>query len=205
MISFCQTISRPELEAAVIKGKFQLGSFYTQRLMSECVAYARPVWSKLSMPTHRFILWQAVNHHLLTRDLLGAHHISVANFRCPVCDLVEESHGHLFFECIFSRKVLLLVSGWLGGITWPGKFEEWIAWLSNWKSDWLHSLMAASLVACTYFIWYNRNASCFNESCFTVFTIDYLIRQAVKARVLNVNSRHLSTRERQMIEFVKSL
>ncbi|XP_062080992.1 uncharacterized protein LOC133785792 [Humulus lupulus] len=194
MISFCQSISRSELQAGVIKGKLQLGSFYTQHLMNERVAYARPVWCKLSVPIHRFILWQAVNHHLLTRDLLAAHHIPVVNLRCPVCDLVEESHGHLFFDCIFSRKVLLLVSGWLGGVTWPGKFEDWIVWLSNWKSDWMHFIVASSLAACTYFIRYNRNACCFSDSCLTNFKIDHLIRQAVKARVLNVNSRHLSTR-----------
>ncbi|XP_062118717.1 uncharacterized protein LOC133832382 [Humulus lupulus] len=98
-------------------------------LSSERIAYERPIWCKLSVPKRRFILWQAINQHLLTRDLLFSHHIPVAY----------------------------------------------------------------------------RNACYFVDSCFTVFKVDQLIRHAVKARVLNITSRHLSTRERQMIEFVKSL
>ncbi|XP_062088879.1 uncharacterized protein LOC133795443 [Humulus lupulus] len=204
-MSFCQSISKSDLQAAVIKGKFQLGSWYNQCLMNERVVYAKPVWCKLSVPKHRFILWQAVNLHLLTRDLLVAHHIPVVNVHCPVCGLAEESRGHLFFDYIFSRNVLQLISGWLGGVSWPGNYENWIAWLSKWKSDWIHHIVAASLAACTYYIWYNRNTCCFNDSCFTVYKIDNLIWQAVKARILNVNSRHLSTKERQMFDFVKSL
>ncbi|XP_062093457.1 uncharacterized protein LOC133799459 [Humulus lupulus] len=202
---FCQSISKSDLQNAVVNGKFQLGSFYNQRLRIEKVDYAKPVWCKLSVPKHRFILWQAVNHHLLTWDLLVAHHIPVANTLCPVCDFAEESHGHLFFDCTFSRKVLQLISGWLGGIFWPVNYENWTAWLSKWKSDWIHHIVAASLAACTYYIWYNRNFCCFKDSCFTAFKIDTLIRQALKDRILNVNVRHLSTRERQMFEFVKSL
>ena len=124
---------------------------------------------------------------------------------CPVCGLVEESHNHLFFDCIFSREVLHLISRWLGGVTWSSKFEDWIAWLHSWKSNWIHFIVAASLYAYTYFIWLYRNACCFSDSCFTVFKVDQLIRQAVKARVLNVTSRNLSSRDRKMIEFVKSL
>ncbi|XP_062080585.1 uncharacterized protein LOC133785354 [Humulus lupulus] len=124
LMFFYKSISRSELQAAVNKGKLHLGTLYTQLLSSERITYERPVWCKLSVPKHRFILWQAINQHLLTRDLLASHHIPIETMRCPVCDHVEESHDHLFFDCIFSRKVLLLVSCWLGGVTKPGKFAD---------------------------------------------------------------------------------
>ncbi|XP_062100345.1 uncharacterized protein LOC133806236 [Humulus lupulus] len=205
LISFCSSISRSTLEAVVIKGKLHLGTLYVQLLSCECIEYERTIWCKLSVPKHRFIFWHAVNQHLLTRDLLYLRHVVVASVLCPVCGLVEESHGHLFFECIFSKKVLQLVSNWLGGVTWPEKYKDWTAWITNRKSGWLHHIVAATLAASIYFIWLNRNSCYFGDSCFTIFKVDHLIRYSVKARVLNISSRHLSTRERQMIEFVNCM
>ncbi|XP_062103245.1 uncharacterized protein LOC133814275 [Humulus lupulus] len=203
---FCNSVSRSDLEAVVVKGKLHLGTLDVQFLSCERIEYERPVWCKLSIPKHRFIFWQTINQHLITRDLLVLHHVVVDFVLCPVFGLADESHGHLFFECIFSKKVLQLFSSWLGGVAWPGNYEDWIAWLASWKSGWLHHVVVDSVLCPVFGLADESHGHLYFEcSYFTIFKVEQLIRHSVKARVLNISSRHLSTREKQMIEFVKSL
>ncbi|XP_062103721.1 uncharacterized protein LOC133814824 [Humulus lupulus] len=57
-------------------------------------------------------------------------------------------------------------------------------------------VVAVALAATIYYLWLNRNKCCFDNSCFSPSKIDNLIRFTVKARVLNINSRKFSSRER---------
>ncbi|XP_062080008.1 uncharacterized protein LOC133784748 [Humulus lupulus] len=107
--------------------------------------------------------------------------------------------------CIFSEKVMQAISSWLGEAIWPGNFADWRVWLAGCRRDWLFQVVSAALAAAIYFILLNGNKCCFDNSCYSVSKIDHMIRFSVKARVLNFNSRKLSSRERQMLEFVTSL
>ncbi|XP_062085937.1 uncharacterized protein LOC133792047 [Humulus lupulus] len=200
LIKLCRSLSSSVLEAAVVPGKLQLGKLYSLILVGEQVDYEKIVWCKTSRR-----LWQAVNKHLLTRDLLHYCHLNVPSLLCSVCAQVDESHSHILFDCIFSKMVMQKVYGWLGEVIWPEKFEDWLIWLAGRRRGWVYHVVAAALAATIYFLWLNRNHCCFDNSCFTVSKIDSLIRFSVKARALNINSRKFSSTERKMLDFVYCL
>ncbi|XP_062116335.1 uncharacterized protein LOC133830374 [Humulus lupulus] len=114
LIKLSKTLSSSTLNAAVIQGKLQLNKLYLLSIPGNPINSMKAVWCKLSVPKYRFILWQVINQKLLTRDLLHYCHISVSCLACPVCESKLESHSHLFFDCIFSKRVFQVVAGWLG-------------------------------------------------------------------------------------------
>ncbi|XP_062075642.1 uncharacterized protein LOC133779742 [Humulus lupulus] len=97
LIKMSHFVSGPALAATVVHSHLRLGKLYTQFISGAKIDYGPSVWCKLSVPKHRFVLWQAVNNHLLTRDLLHISHVNIPSLTCPVCTQVNESHSHLFF------------------------------------------------------------------------------------------------------------
>ncbi|XP_060965529.1 uncharacterized protein LOC133034457 [Cannabis sativa] len=98
--------SKPMVTAAVRKGKFIAARLYMGTLKLNIDSYYKSVWCNFSLPKHKFILWQLVHGHLLTRDNFQKFHIILDSSYCPVCDIEEESHHHLFFNCCVSREVV---------------------------------------------------------------------------------------------------
>ncbi|XP_062080660.1 uncharacterized protein LOC133785444 [Humulus lupulus] len=90
-------------------GKFKIGLLYARLIYQALAKYHQFVWSRMSVPKHKFITWQAVNSKLLTRDHLLRVFMVLDSVLCPVCELVDESHNHLFFECLFSQQVVRLI------------------------------------------------------------------------------------------------
>ncbi|XP_062075376.1 uncharacterized protein LOC133779430 [Humulus lupulus] len=205
LINLCQSLSRSELDGAVVNGKLQLGKLYSLVLPNKLVFYEKAVWCRLTVPKHRFILWLAVNQKLLPRDLLHQCHLPIPSLLCPACSQEDESHSHLFFDSLFSRRVMQTVYGWLGEAIWPVQYADWSQWLTGHRNGWISLVVAATLAATVYFIWLNRNHCCFEKSCFYVSRIDNLIRFSVKARVQNLNDQNFSIRERQMLDIVINL
>lgn len=63
--------SQDEVRVAGSTGKFKAAKLYNSSLYQQQVNYYQAVWCKISLPKHRFLLWQVVNSHLLTRDYMG--------------------------------------------------------------------------------------------------------------------------------------
>ncbi|XP_062104336.1 uncharacterized protein LOC133815521 [Humulus lupulus] len=118
------------LDEAVHHNKLCLKSLYHKLLNKDKVIFANVVWNSLSVPKHRFILWQATLGHLLTRDKLSLCHMDLPSLLCPVCEEDQESHAHLFFECPFSRLVVSQVKNWLGSGIWPSSIDGWSSWMA---------------------------------------------------------------------------
>ncbi|GKD33443.1 integrase, catalytic region, zinc finger, CCHC-type containing protein [Tanacetum coccineum] len=58
------------------------------------------------IPRHALNLWLVIKRRLKTQDLLRPwDNVDVGNLSCSLCDLQEDSHEHLFFECNFSKQV----------------------------------------------------------------------------------------------------
>ncbi|XP_062099866.1 uncharacterized protein LOC133805720 [Humulus lupulus] len=193
------------MKSATRNGRIHMSTLYSLVCPGELVHYGKSVWCKLSAPKHQFILWMAVNQKLNTRDWLQACHIHLPSICCPVCGQGEETHSHLFFDCIFSRKVLLAVQTWLRGFSWPTKFREWIKWMAVPRDGWFSLLIHAACAAAVYHIWLNRNHCWLNQSCLPVYQIDHLIRYSIKARVLNLAGSRCTYREKQMLRFACNL
>ncbi|XP_062089139.1 uncharacterized protein LOC133795698 [Humulus lupulus] len=87
-----ETFSDYILANATMNGKLRLKVLLSSILQRHPVEFAKVVWCCLTVPKHRFIPWQSVLGHLLTRDNLVRCQVSIASVLCPVCEQVEESH-----------------------------------------------------------------------------------------------------------------
>ncbi|XP_062104226.1 uncharacterized protein LOC133815395 [Humulus lupulus] len=74
-----------EVKAAGASGKFQTSKLYNNTLCQQQVGYHHTVWCQLSIPKHRFLLWQVVNSQLLTRDNMLSFCVPLESLMCPVC------------------------------------------------------------------------------------------------------------------------
>ncbi|XP_062103874.1 uncharacterized protein LOC133814991 [Humulus lupulus] len=104
------------------------------------------------VPKHNFVQWQAVNNHLLTRDLLHSSHVNITSLSCPVCYQMNESDLHLFFECIFSEKIRQAIANRLGDAIWLGNSNDWHDFLAGCRRDWLGQVVSDTLAVAVYFI-----------------------------------------------------
>ena len=68
---------------------------------------------KLKIPTKiAAFAWRLINDRLPTRTNLRKRHIEVTDSSCPFCSLVEETAGHIFFQC---SKIIQL---WWESLSW---------------------------------------------------------------------------------------
>ncbi|XP_062104256.1 uncharacterized protein LOC133815430 [Humulus lupulus] len=113
LIKMREFISREMLDKAVVNSKLKTSKLYFQMINKEKVPSASVIWCNLSLPKHRFILWQASLKHLLTRDNLLKFHLQLTSYLCPICEVQQECHEHLFFQCQFAHQVRKGVARWL--------------------------------------------------------------------------------------------
>ncbi|XP_062114711.1 uncharacterized protein LOC133825832 [Humulus lupulus] len=159
LLRLSQVIDATTLQQAEKGGKFRVKLFYTSLATAQKVLYAGTVWNKLLVPKHRFIYWQILNSQLLTRDHLSRI-MPIHSAICPVCASVNESHSHLFLECIFTRKLfgelLCILFGKIGTSVFFTLFVfqlvvlSWkLGRLSNvefWAAVWLFKAVASCFV-----------------------------------------------------------
>ncbi|KAK4409410.1 hypothetical protein Sango_0014000 [Sesamum angolense] len=119
-----------------------------------CVAWTPT--RQVQIPRHNFILVRYFGETLP----LDKHWISRGDNGCVLCDgQYVESHDHLFFNYLYTRRCLQIVQRQVR-FHWPlSGWQQCIKWASKrWRSE--HLLNAASralLAALVYYIWIERN------------------------------------------------
>ncbi|XP_062102994.1 uncharacterized protein LOC133813986 [Humulus lupulus] len=202
LLKLRQITDEESLRQAEKGGKFRVKKFYTSLIYAQRVVYAETVWNKLLVPKHRFIYWQIFNSQLLTRDHLSRF-LPIQSSFCPVCDLVLETHSHLFMDCIFSRRLFGEVSSWLGVFMWPKSFVELQDWCHLAVRGLKYQIMNVVLSATLYFIWKNRNKCIFESACSSASIISLEIRKVVKCRILGLGLLSFSKKDRYLINVVE--
>ncbi|XP_074263042.1 uncharacterized protein LOC141585872 [Silene latifolia] len=115
------------------------------------------VTNKLMVPKHGFILWLMAHRRLLTQDRLMRMGVIHSNC-CYLCGLDAESVEHLFFQCIYSKKCLALMSEWLNVDILEQQVLDWWVKYRN-RSLLIKKTVAAAVAALIYAIWRCRNQS----------------------------------------------
>ncbi|XP_062094015.1 uncharacterized protein LOC133800051 [Humulus lupulus] len=144
-----------EVKVAGSSGKIHPSKLYNSSLCQQQVDYHRAVWCRMSIPKHRFLLWQTVNSQLLTCDNLLRLCLALDSLLCPVCGISAENHAHLFFDCYLSKQILVIIFGWLGFQAWPSEFTSWLVWLSSRNPGIIFAIINSVLAAVVYSIWRN--------------------------------------------------
>ena len=100
---------------------------------------------------------------LLTQDRMRQWHVvnevDLALLRCPLCKGQQDSHEHLFFECLFSVQVWNLVMDMAGMRGISSKWSDIVAWLLPIsRQNKVTTIVGRLLVAASsYFVWQERN------------------------------------------------
>ncbi|KAL0392552.1 UNVERIFIED_CONTAM: putative ribonuclease H protein [Sesamum radiatum] len=150
----------------------------------------RVVWHGLlqgryKIPRHNFILWLAILEKLSTLD---KHWISRGDNGCVLCDgQYVESHDHLFFNCLYTRRCLQIVQRQVR-FHWPlSGWQQCIKWASKrWRSE--HLINAASralLAALVYYIWIERNNRKFTATSSAAESVARRVIEEVRLRILS--------------------
>ncbi|XP_075080594.1 uncharacterized protein LOC142166077 [Nicotiana tabacum] len=77
------------------------------------VEWMRLLCNNWSSPKWRFILYLAILERLYTRDRVLGWGIAISS-ACSLCEKVEESHEHLFFQCKYSTSIWSKLLQWVG-------------------------------------------------------------------------------------------
>ncbi|XP_062085627.1 uncharacterized protein LOC133791723 [Humulus lupulus] len=176
--------------AAAVKGdKLCLKLLYYSLLNRERVEFADVVWCSMAVPKHRFILWQASLGHLLTRDKLHQCNLELPSLLCPVCELEQESHAHLFFACPFSQQLRAHLLDWLGRDIWPITYANWCTWMCGKLKSLKYQVLAAALAAAVYMVWRNRNLCVFELRSLAIGPVIQLIKSSIRSRLARLKVR----------------
>ncbi|KAF4392663.1 hypothetical protein F8388_003083 [Cannabis sativa] len=176
--------------------------FYDEMIGAAKVPYATNVWHKLVVPKHRFIYWQIINEHLLTRDILSRF-LPIASGLCVVCDMALESHNHIFIDCIFAKKLINRVEGWSGVLNWPSYLSDFHQ-IKPAKTDLAAAVLNAIISTVLYMFWKNRNDCLFNDVCNNVSSLSKEIKCIVKARVVGAHCKNQKNKDQYVLSVVNS-
>ncbi|XP_074265998.1 uncharacterized protein LOC141588454 [Silene latifolia] len=79
------------------------------------------VWNILCLPKVNFICWLYVLNRFMTKERLLRYGIINSDL-CDLCGTTQETHSHLFSDCCYSQRCLILLKKWVD-IDWNGDFK----------------------------------------------------------------------------------
>ncbi|KAF4362168.1 hypothetical protein G4B88_002307 [Cannabis sativa] len=197
-----QKLHRVRQSLIRFRGKFHAKLFYNLQVEAQEVKYSRAIWNKLIIPKHRFILWQACNVQLLTRDHLSKFLI-IPSTLCPVCENDIETHTHLFFDCVFARKTFVEIGEWLGVVDWPKEAEKIQQWCTRGPLDFKNRVINSVFAASLYLLWKNRNSCIFDLVCSSPLKLSMEIRKLSHYRILSLTCNTSKKQDKYIIDVIR--
>ncbi|XP_021852226.2 uncharacterized protein [Spinacia oleracea] len=158
------------------------------------VHWDKMVWNRLNVPKHRFICWLAVHSKLQTTDKLAKIGIS-QSASCLICGLDDETHQHLFFQCQYSKQIIIAVHQWIG-FSIHGNLVQLVRKAGQSKaSKFRKHVYFAAVGAAVYLIWRCRNTSFWDNSIPTVSQSMKDLKQMAKSGIQVVLPKYVSKRD----------
>ncbi|GKC83225.1 reverse transcriptase domain, reverse transcriptase zinc-binding domain protein [Tanacetum coccineum] len=155
---------------------------------------------------HAIHMWLVLKQKLKTQDRLRQLDVGLNTdlnlLRCPLCDLVPDSHDHLFFECSFSSQVWSRVRGLCGmDYVSPRLMDvcDFIVPISKGKT--VVSILSRIVVAATsYHIWLERNSRLFKKKVSSPDQIVQVILSMVRLKLVTFKFKKMSTGSRLLLD-----
>ncbi|GJS06407.1 reverse transcriptase domain, reverse transcriptase zinc-binding domain protein [Tanacetum coccineum] len=178
----------------------------TIRSRADMVYWYNVVWFSHCIPRHAIHMWLVIQQKLKTQDRLlqwdVGPSIDLNLLKCPLCDLVPDSHDHLFFECSFSSQVWSKVRVLCGMDAIPPHLSDVVAFivpLSKGKT--VVSIISRIVVAATsYYIWLERNGRLFKKKTSTPGQIVDVIFSTVRLKLVTFKFKKMSTKSRLLLD-----
>ncbi|GJW28226.1 putative gag-pol polyprotein [Tanacetum coccineum] len=168
--------------------------------LADMVNWYIVVWFPQCILRHSIHLWLVVQQKLKTQDRLRqwdvGPSIDLNLLRCPLSDLVPDSHDHLFFECSFSTYVWSKVRVLCKMDVISPRLINVIAFIiliSKGKT--IVSILSRIVVAATsYYIWLERNGRLFKKKTSSPDHIVQVILSMVRLKLVTFKFKKMSTR-----------
>ena len=152
------------------------------------VKWNKVVWFSQCNPRMAFILWMAMRCKLQTQDRIMRWN-NDTNMKCALCNNVQDSHNHLFFECLYSKHIWSclkkkLRKEWLTD-TWENIMEQFANDPCN---NTINSVLARiTLETAVYHIWKERNTRIFTGEELEAKVLLNIIVEKIKLQLLCLN------------------
>jgi hypothetical protein len=127
------------------------------------IHWLKLAWFSQCILKHSFMLWLVIHKKIRTQDKLRAWGIANRNCMnmmcCLLCFSGFETHGHLFFECIYTRRLWEAVCSKLSWIV-PKDWDDLILSLVPFAASRSIANVTRKLCvgAVVYHVWCERNA-----------------------------------------------
>ena len=152
------------------------------------VIWYNMVWFPNNIPRHAFNLWLIIKRKLKTQDRICWWDVdSNLGSTCSLCDLIPDTHDHLFFDCSFADSVWSHMKSLAGLASLPHNVYSIVDQLGSSANRRSTQIVVAKLVlaASTYFIWRERNLRLFKKSKRTVNQVIEGIYTTVRLKLLS--------------------
>ncbi|PKU79643.1 Putative ribonuclease H protein [Dendrobium catenatum] len=163
-----------------VSNKLFSNEFFKQHSV---VSWHRFVWHKHSSIRFSSFGWLAVKNGLKTADNLFKREIMMNN-SCIFCQDSRESHSHLFFECDFSFRIMILLIPQSQTLLFrPNLLQtfEFVEEISDSNEMlYFYCLMINSTI---YYIWRARNDMIFGNFIQCQTTVSRKIKKAIAAKL----------------------
>ncbi|XP_074291405.1 uncharacterized protein LOC141618197 [Silene latifolia] len=117
---------------------------------------------------------------------------------CCICGIEEETLENLFFDCPYSKSLITCIGAWMG-MNIP------VSGLLNWRlgrsgSQVKKGTLDASINACIYNIWHQRNRSRYDFTLIRPNKLARMIMEELKMRFRGLDRRKLHRRDEDWIQ-----
>ncbi|XP_021858307.2 uncharacterized protein [Spinacia oleracea] len=149
----------------VFNGKYSIKNMYKcLKGESQKVEWKRLICNNSASPKSVFVLWLAIQNRLPTRDRLLSWHMDIDG-TFTLCNQVDESVDHLFFNCDYASAVWDAVIQKVGhGETRPPFTEEITrAAKKSRKGKTKNKVFSLAFTETVYQIWLQRNQRIFTS------------------------------------------
>ncbi|XP_059670884.1 uncharacterized protein LOC132316427 [Cornus florida] len=122
------------------------------------------IWNPLSVPRCKFTLWMVVQGRLSTMDRSRMRSVNGSRV-CHFCELVNETHDHLFFACNFIRPIWVHIQSITRFHAPPSTWSDFVTRVSQqWaRRDLRNSVRKLVLSTFVNKIWMERNSRAFTN------------------------------------------
>ncbi|KAL5144321.1 putative ribonuclease H protein [Glycine soja] len=129
---------------------------------------SRIMWNLKIPPRASAFSWRIFKNRLPTKANLRRRQVALPSYTCPLCDVEEESVGHVMFSCTRTRSLWWEVLRWVDRVDpFPIDPKNHFIQFSHWNSKrYIDKRWAVLWIALSMTIWKHRNSVVFNNQIF---------------------------------------
>ncbi|GKB54424.1 reverse transcriptase domain, reverse transcriptase zinc-binding domain protein [Tanacetum coccineum] len=180
------------------------GAWDSLQLRADIVDWYHVIWFPHCNPRHAIYMWLVIKEKLKTQDRLRqwdvGPSIDLNLLRCPLFDMVPDSHSHLFFECSSTSQVWLQVRAFTGMSSVPPRLVDVLAFLIPSKGSSVSNVIyQIVLAATTYCLWNERNSRLFKKKSNADQIVQH-ITSLVRMKLVTFKFKKMTTKSRLLLD-----